>query len=47
MPSGGNDFVVMNSGPTTNAGIALANFNSSGASGSLFAPYFPGSGSYS
>jgi hypothetical protein len=45
-PSGGNDFVVMNSGSTTNAGIALANFNSSGASGSLFAPYFPGSGSF-
>jgi hypothetical protein len=45
-PSGGNDIVVMNSGTTTHAHIALANFNSSGASGSLFAPYFPGSGSF-
>tara|TARA_R110002051_G_scaffold193094_1_gene261531 strand:+ start:4434 stop:7766 length:3333 start_codon:yes stop_codon:yes gene_type:complete len=45
-PSGGNDIVVMNSGSTTHTDVALANFNSSGASGSLFAPYFPGSGSF-
>jgi hypothetical protein len=45
-PSGGNDIVIMNSGSTTHAHVALADFNSSGASGELFAPYFPGSGSF-
>tara|TARA_Y100000310_G_C20703883_1_gene832809 strand:- start:10162 stop:13512 length:3351 start_codon:yes stop_codon:yes gene_type:complete len=51
-PSGGNDIVVMNSGSTTHAHVALANFNSSGgvagieALPPMFASYFPGSGSF-
>ena len=44
-PSGGNDFVFINSGSTTNADVALANFCSTGGT-TTFAPYFPGSGSF-
>lgn len=45
-PSGGNDFVFINSGSTTNTDVALANFSSTGATNGLFEPHFPGSGSF-